>query len=98
MSIPFPSASGKVLQQAHGVGRHAFLGRAGAAGATIALAAGEFFLNGTETARVEQTDFDQDISNFILLLEPFTNVGEVFALRWPVFWFFSARAGQINGS
>jgi hypothetical protein len=57
MSIPFPSASCKVLQQAHGVVRHAILGRAGAAGATIALAAGEFFLNGTETARVEQTGF-----------------------------------------
>lgn len=85
MSTPFPSASCKVSQQAHGVGRHAFLGRSGAAGATIALVAGEFFLDGTETARVEQTDFDQDISNFILLVEPFTNVGEVFALRWPVF-------------
>ena len=84
MNIPFPSASCKVLQQAHGVVRHAFLGPAGAAGATIALAAGEFFLNGTETARVEQTDFDQDISNFILLLEPFTNVGEVFAFRGPI--------------
>jgi hypothetical protein len=81
MSSPFPSASCEVLQQAHGVVRHAFLGRAGA---TIAPAAGEFFRNGTETARVEQTDFDQDISNFILLLEPFTNVGEVFAFRWPM--------------
>jgi hypothetical protein len=87
MIIPLPSAFCKVFQQAHGVGRHAFLGRSGAAGATIALAAGEFFLDDTETARIEQTDFDQDISSFILLVEPFTNVGEVFALRWPVFDF-----------
>ena len=82
MIPPFPSFSCKVLQQTHVVSSYAFLGRAGAAEATITLAAGEFFLHGT--ARVEQTDFDQDISNYILLLEPFTNVGEVFALGWPV--------------
>lgn len=82
MNVPFPSASCKVLPQAHGIVRHAFLGRVGAAGATIALAVGEFFFNGTETARVEQRDFDQDISNIILLLELFTNVGEIFAFRW----------------
>jgi hypothetical protein len=85
MKIPLPSVSCKVSQQAHGVGRHAFPGRSGAAGATIALAAGGFFLDGTEIARVEQTDFDHYISSFILLVEPFTNVGEVFTLRWPVF-------------